>query len=40
MFNNSDFIEMVMRDMEEVNIVIMFLEADYEVAKECGYHIN
>ena len=35
-----DFIEMVMRDMEEGDIVVLFSEADYEAAKRCDYHIK
>ena len=35
-----NFIEMVMRDMEEGDIVILFSKADYEAAKRCDYHIN
>lgn len=34
------FIEMVMRDMEEGDIVILFSKADYEAAKRCYYHIK
>lgn len=34
------FIEMVMRDMEEGDIVILFSKADYEAAKRCDYHIK
>ena len=35
-----DFIAMVMRDMEEGDIVVLFSKADYEAAKRCDYHIN
>jgi len=35
-----DFIEMVMRDMEEGDIVVLFSKADYEAAKRCDYHIK
>ena len=35
-----DFIEMVMRDMEEGDIVVLFSKADYEAAKRCDYHIE
>lgn len=35
-----DFIEMVMRDMGEGDIVILFSETDYEAAKKCDYHIK
>ena len=35
-----DFIEMVMRDMEEGDIVILFSKDDYEAAKKCEYHIE
>lgn len=38
--NPYDFIEMVMRDMEEGDIVILFSKADYEAAKRCEYHIE
>ena len=38
--NPHDFIEMVMRDMQEGDIVILFSEADYEAAKRCEYHIK
>lgn len=38
--NPYDFIEMVMRDMEKGDIVILFSEADYKAAKRCDYHIN
>ena len=38
--NPHDFIEMVMRDMEEGDIVILFSKADYEAAKKCDYHIK
>lgn len=38
--NPYDFIEMVMRDMEEGDIVILFSKADYEAAKKCEYHIK
>lgn len=38
--NPYDFIEMVVRDMEEGDIVILFSKADYEAAKRCDYHIN
>ena len=34
------FIEMVMRDMEEGDIVILFSKTDYEAAKKCDYHIR
>lgn len=35
-----DFVEMVMRDMKEGDIVILFSKADYEAAKRCDNHIN
>ena len=35
-----DFIEMVMRDMEEGDIVVLFSKADYEAAIRCDYHIK
>ncbi len=38
--NPYNFIEMVMRDMEEGDIVVLFSKADYEAAKRCVYHIN
>ena len=38
--NPYDFIEMVMRDMEEGDIVILFSKADYEAAKRCDHHIK
>ena len=34
------FIEMVMRDMEEGDIVVLFSKTDYEAAKKCEYHIK
>lgn len=37
--NPYAFIEMVMRDVEKGDIVILFSEADYEAAKRCAYHI-
>ena len=38
--NPYDFIEMVMRDMEEGDIVILFSKADYKAAKKCDIHIK
>ncbi|MCI8352601.1 MAG: hypothetical protein HFJ58_03185 [Clostridia bacterium] len=38
--NPYDFIETVMGDMEEGDIVILFSKVDYEAAKKCAYHIN
>lgn len=35
-----DFVEMVMRDMKEGDIVILFSKADYAAAKRCDNHIN
>ena len=35
-----DFIEIVMRDMEEGDIVVLFSKSDYEAAKRCDYHIQ
>lgn len=35
-----DFIEMVMRDMEQGDIVVLFSKADYEAAERCVYHID
>lgn len=35
-----DFIEMVMREIEEDDIIVLFTEADYEAAKRCDYHIR
>lgn len=38
--NPYDFIEMVMRDMQEGDIVILFSKVDYEAAEKCYYHIK
>lgn len=38
--NPYAFIETVMRDMEEGDIVVLFSESDYEAAKRCNYHIQ
>ncbi len=35
-----DFIEMVMRDMEEGDTVILFSKSDYKAARKCDYHIK
>ena len=38
--NPYDFIEVVMRDIEEGNIVVLFSRKDYEAAKRCDYYIK
>lgn len=38
--NPYDFIDMVMRDMEEGDIVILFSKDDYEAARRCEYRIK
>lgn len=38
--NPKPFIELMIRNMENGDIIVLFSKSDYEAAKECKYHIK